>query len=316
MKFLDVCSGIGGGRLGLILNNFECIGHSEINKDSDYTYNCFFGQEINYGDLMQIDTNILPEFDFLIGGFPCQTFSIVGKRAGFNDNRGLVIYGISKILKDKNVPYFLLENVKGLINHDKGNTLKIIIKELEGLGYKIYYKVLDSLDFGVPQMRERVYIVGIKSELLKKEFMWPEKENNIEKIEDYLINYNNNKYIDENDPVFQKYLSNKYNNNKYSFEDLVCKDYQIIDYRQSDLRIYYNKIPTLRTGRHGILYSKNKRLYKISGKEALLFQGFPFDFLEKVDKYNISDNKLLSQAGNAMTVPVIKKIVKQILLTK
>ena len=117
MKFMDFCAGIGGGRLGLEKCGLECVAHSEIDMIPNYTYRLFFGKdEKNYGDLMQINPQELPDFDVLIGGFPCQTFSIVGKREGFADSRGLIIYGLIKILIEKNIPYFILENVFSLKN--------------------------------------------------------------------------------------------------------------------------------------------------------------------------------------------------------
>ncbi len=172
IKFLDFCSGIGGGRIGLENLGMDCLGFSEIDRDAEITYRKFFGDdEVNYGDLMQIEPNILPDFDFLISGFPCQTFSIIGNRCGLDDKeRGEIIYGLVEILKAKNIKYFILENVKGLINHNRGKTLKIILMLLEDAGYRVYYKVLNSLDFGVPQMRERIYFVGVKKELVNDNF--------------------------------------------------------------------------------------------------------------------------------------------------
>lgn len=311
LRFIDFCSGIGGGRLGLIKNGLECVAHSEIDEVTDSTYKLFFGdKEINYGDLTKIDTQQLLDFDVLIGGFPCQTFSIVGKRQGFDDNRGLIIYGLLRILIEKSVPYFILENVKGLISHNKGETLKTIICAINKAGYDVDYKVLNSLDYGVPQMRERIYFVGIKKGFCKRKFKWP--ENRIySKIDDYLID-TDNEIMDIHNKTFQKYLNNKYNFGKYNIYDILEKDYLILDCRQSDLRIYEGKCPTLRTGRHGLLYVKNGQLKKISGFEALLLQGFPKELAFKAKK-SVINNKLLSQAGNAMTVTVIEDIGKELL---
>ena len=137
MKFIDLCSGIGGGRLGMEANGLQCVGHAEIDAEPDKTYTLFFGEEKNYGDVMSINPATLPHFDFLIAGFPCQTFSIVGQRKGFNDERGQVIFGIEKILKECNTKYFILENVKGLVNHDDGKTFRFIIELLEKVGYDV-----------------------------------------------------------------------------------------------------------------------------------------------------------------------------------
>ena len=312
MKFMDFCAGIGGGRLGLEKNNIECVAHSEIDTVPNYTYRLFFGEEEkNYGDLMCIDTKTLPDFDILIGGFPCQTFSIVGKREGFADSRGQIIYGLIKILVEKDVPYFILENVKGLVNHNRGETLKVIVEELSNAGYHIDYKVLNSENYGVPQFRERIYFVGIKKDLVKKPFEWPEPTTT-PNIQDYLID-TDNKILDFDNPIWQKYLNNKYNKGKFDFEELLKEDYLVLDWRQSDLRLYRGKTPTLRTGRHGILYVKDGKLRKLSGYEALLLQGFPKELAEKAKKAKINNGKLLSQAGNAMTVSVISAIGKSLL---
>ena len=115
--FFDFCSGIGGGRLGFEKNGFTCVGHCEIDEKADKTYQLFYNDGRNYGDLMKVNPKELPDFNYLIAGFPCQTFSIVGKREGFNDKRGEIIYGLKNILKEKNTPFFIMENVKGLANH-------------------------------------------------------------------------------------------------------------------------------------------------------------------------------------------------------
>lgn len=312
MKFIDFCAGIGGGRLGLEENGMKCIAHSEIDITTDYTYRLFHGkEEKNFGDLMKIDTTTLPDFDVLIGGFPCQTFSIVGKREGFSDSRGQIIYGLIKILVDKNVPYFILENVKGLVNHNKGNTLKVILEELNNAGYYVDYKVLNSENYGVPQFRERIYFVGIKKELMKKEFEWP-KPVDTPDIKDYLIDTDNS-ILDPDNPTWKKYINNKYNKGRFDTPELLKEDYLVLDWRQSDLRLYRGKTPTLRTGRHGILYIKNGQIRKLSGYEGLLLQGFPKRLADKAKKAKINNNTLLSQAGNAMTVSVISAIGKALL---
>ncbi|RIV16890.1 DNA (cytosine-5-)-methyltransferase [Mycoplasmopsis gallopavonis] len=311
LKFFDFCAGIGAGRLGLEQNNLECVGHSEIDDHANLTYTTFFNDHNNYGDLTKIDAKNLPDFDFLIAGFPCQTFSIAGKRGGFEDERGQIIYFLINIMKQKEVKYFILENVKGLVNHDKGHTFKVIRSELQKAGYTIFYKVLNSLDFGVAQTRERIYIVGFKNELNITNFNFPEKEQRTN-FEDF-IDENNNLEFDINDKTFQKYLANKYNQNKYSNEEILSWENCVIDWRQSDLRKYEGYFPTLRTGRHGLLYVKNKKVWKLNGYESLLLQGFPKEMAGKIKNKMFNNNKILSQAGNAMTVNVIKRITKNML---
>lgn len=179
LTFIDFYAGIGAGRIGLENNNLECLGFSEISKDAEKTYRLFFGEdEKNFGDLTKLDPSKLPDFDFMIAGFPCQTFSVIGQRKGMVDERGQIIFHLIDILKQKKVKYFLLENVKGLINHDNGRSLEIILKSLTQAGYHVSFKVLNSLDFGVPQMRERIYFVGFRNDLVPENFEFtfpPEK---------------------------------------------------------------------------------------------------------------------------------------------
>ncbi len=309
MTFIDFCSGIGAGRLGLEKLGLRCLAHSEINAEVDSTYKIFFNDKNNLGDLTAIPYEKVPIADILIAGFPCQTFSIVGKRAGFNDIRGQIIYHLADILKFKNIPYFIFENVKGLVNHDKGKTFENIIDLLNNAGYEVYTKVLNSIDYGVPQLRERIYFVGIRKDLCNKPFLFPLPQQNVE-IKNFLLPFNND-ILDIQNPTFQKYLNNKYNKGRININEILKKNYLVVDTRQSDLRIYDNKCPTLRTGRHGILYVKNGELHKLNGVEALLLQGFPKEYVLK--SKGINNNKLLSQAGNAMTVCVINEIGKSLI---
>ena len=314
IKFIDFCAGIGAGRIGLENCGMECLAFSEINKKSENTYRLFFGDtERNYGDLMKIDPVQLPDFDLMIAGFPCQTFSVIGQRKGFDDYRGQVIYGLIKILVAKNIKYFLLENVKGLVNHNSGDTLKTILDNLDESGYNVYWRVLNSLNYGVPQSRERVYFVGIRKDLDKKTFKFPSIKAP-QKIQDYLIDDTELTTFEKESTflTFQKYLSNKYNKGNFTIESLLQNNFDVIDTRQSDLRIYKNKTPTLRTGRHGILYVKNSKFRKLTGFESLLLQGFPIDLANKT-KSIISEIDLLSQAGNAMTVSTVQAIGEELL---
>ncbi len=159
MKYLSLFTGIGGFELG-IGPKHECIGYSEINKYAEQIYKKHFPNHTNYGDITKIEAANLPDFDLLCGGFPCQSFSIAGKRKGFQDTRGTLFFDIARILKTKMPRLILLENVKGLLSHDDGNTFKTIIATLDELGYDLQWQVLNSTNFGVPQNRERVFIVG------------------------------------------------------------------------------------------------------------------------------------------------------------
>ncbi len=315
LKFIDFCAGIGAGRLGLQNSGLSCVGFSEIDGYSEKTYREFFGHdEQNFGDLMKINPKDLPDFHIMIAGFPCQAFSVIGQRRGMNDRRGQIIFGLINIMNGKNLPYFILENVKGLVNHDGGRTLKIILEELDKAGYKVYHRLLSSLDYGVPQMRERIYFVGIRKDLVNRNsFKWPQPVFPPD-VHEYLIDDGEMEFNEKKRAydTFLKYLDNKYNKGLFKVEKLLNEDYLVLDTRQSDLRLYRNKVPTLRTGRHGILYVRNGKFRRLSGFESLLLQGFPKHLSEKT-KGKIADVYLLSQAGNAMTVNVIEAIGKSLL---
>ena len=162
LKYLSLFSGIGGFEKGIEQSGVksECIGYSEIDKYAIKVYERQFNGHTNYGDATTINAKELPDFDLLVGGFPCQAFSVAGKRAGFNDTRGTLFFDIARILAEKRPRHILLENVKGLLSHDKGKTLQTIIGVLSDIGYRIEWQVLNSKHHGVPQNRERIFIVG------------------------------------------------------------------------------------------------------------------------------------------------------------
>jgi DNA (cytosine-5)-methyltransferase 1 len=159
IKYFSTFSGIGGFELG-IGSKATCVGYSEIDKYATQIYQAHFPTHHNYGDITAIDADALPDFDLYVGGFPCQAFSIAGKRGGFDDTRGTLFFDVARLLKAKRPLHFVLENVKGLLSHDDGRTFKTIITTLAQLGYRVEWQVLNSKDFGVPQNRERVFIVG------------------------------------------------------------------------------------------------------------------------------------------------------------
>lgn len=162
MKYLSLFSGIGGFEYGMMESgvDFECIGFSEVDKYAKSIYKKHFPRHRDLGDATKLRTEELGEFDLLVGGFPCQAFSMAGYRKGFDDTRGTLFFEISRVLKDKRPRYFLLENVKGLLSHDKGKTFQTILEVLSDLGYDVEWRVLNSKNHGVPPNRERVYIKG------------------------------------------------------------------------------------------------------------------------------------------------------------
>src|SRR5690625_5285362 len=176
IRFIDLFAGTGGIRIGFeqALKEFEidseCVFSSEIDKNACKSYKLNFGGD-PYSDITKI--NELPEFDFMLAGFPCQSFSYAGKRRGFADTRGTLFFDVERLLKKYRPKGFLLENVRGLTSHDKGRTFKTIINSLKAIGYKIEYRLLNSSNFNVPQNRVRIYIIGI----LNQDFVLKTKTN-------------------------------------------------------------------------------------------------------------------------------------------
>ena len=161
-RAIDLFAGIGGIRLGFanaFKENIEFVFSSEIDKYAQQTYKANFDGDVA-GDITKIDEKDIPSHDILLAGFPCQAFSIAGKRLGFEDTRGTLFFEVARIIKYHKPKILFLENVKGFVNHDNGNTFRVVKETLEEMGYKVFTKVLNAKDFGVPQNRERIYIVA------------------------------------------------------------------------------------------------------------------------------------------------------------
>ena len=170
-RFIDLFAGIGGIRLGFEAVGGRCVFSSEFDEGACKTYEANFGER-PAGDITKIDAKDIPDFDVLLAGFPCQAFSIIGKKEGFaNETCGTLFFDVERILKEKRPPAFMLENVRNLTAHDKGNTFRTIRAHLEALGYRVHAKVLNALDFGAPQKRERIFIVGFLDDA---PFVFPE----------------------------------------------------------------------------------------------------------------------------------------------
>jgi len=188
IRFFDMFSGIGGFRSGLErIGGFECIGHCEIDKYANQAYNAIYEPkgEIYYEDARTINPNELPDIDLICAGFPCQAFSIAGLRGGFNDSRGTLFFEIARIAAVKRPPFLLLENVPGLLSHDGGWTFATILTSLSELGYDVAWQVLNSKNFGVPQSRKRVYIIGYLRERCPGEIL-SFTESNVKALEQIL----------------------------------------------------------------------------------------------------------------------------------
>ncbi|MBU5440390.1 DNA cytosine methyltransferase [Tissierella sp. MSJ-40] len=162
MKFIDLFAGIGGFRTGMEMAGHECVGWCEIDKFAQKSYRAIYDTEGEWfsNDIRTVNPRDIPEFDCITGGFPCQSFSVAGKRGGFEDTRGTLFFEIARIIRERQPKLVFLENVKGLLNHDGGRTFGTILNTFWELGYDVEWQLLNSKDFGVPQNRERVFIIG------------------------------------------------------------------------------------------------------------------------------------------------------------
>ena len=304
-KFIDLFAGIGGIRLPFQELGGKCVFSSEIDKFAKQTYQAFHG-DIPDGDITLIDPNSINDFDILLAGFPCQPFSQAGKRQGFDDTRGTMFFYIEEILRIKKPKAFLLENVKGLRGHDKGNTFKVICKHLESLGYKIHTQVLAAKDFGLPQNRERIYIVGFLEQSTSDNFYFPSPLNIETKVGSILENDNDvaDKYT-ISDRLWQGHqrrkLEHQHKGNGFG--------YSLFNNESSytnTISARYNK-----DGSEILIEQKGKNPRKITPVEAARLQGFPDEIVLRARENGVSDAQLYKQFGNSVAVSVIREIAKR-----
>jgi len=303
-KAIDLFAGVGGMRLGFEAAGFEIVYSNDIDKYACHTYRENFG-EIDERDICSVKDEDLPIFDILLGGFPCQPFSIIGKRDGLNDPRGKLFEQIVRILNHKKPTAFVLENVKHLIRHQGGNTFKHIKKELEsaGDGYNVFYDILDSRNFGVPQHRERIYIVGVKNP--KKEFIFPQKGKYVrtKSLEDIL----------EKNVAEKYYLSEKYYSGLLKHKVRHHDKGSGFGCTVLDLSGVANTLVSGNMGRERNLIKdkpckKNRwGVRRLTERECARLQGFPKSF-----RIPVSITQAYKQFGNAVTVPVIKAIAQEL----
>lgn len=295
-KFIDLFAGIGGIRLGFESVGGKCVFSSEFDEDACITYEANFGEHPS-GDITKIEAKDIPDFDILLGGFPCQAFSIIGKRLGFADEtRGTLFFDIERILREKRPKAFMLENVRNLTAHDKGKTFKVIISHLEKLGYSVYSKVLNALDFGCCQKRERIIIVGFRDNVF---FSFPEplpyRQSLTEILEtDVDEKYYVRKEIKESrlmrlkDPNYPKpYISHENVGGSVTPHPYSC---------------------ALRAGASAnyLLINDERRPTE---REMLRLQGFPDSY-----KIVLPYGKVRHQCGNSVAVPVIKAVARQMII--
>ena len=299
-EFIDLFAGIGGMRLAFEDAGGSCVFSSEWDKDSQKTYEANFG-EVPSGDITKIPIDEIPNFDVLLAGFPCQPFSTIGQRAGFkHETQGTLFYDVLRIISAKRPAAFLLENVKGLVSHDKGKTFEIIKKSLETEGYELHFQILDSADYGVPQTRKRIYIVGFDKSKFNGGivFSWPVPSKKRVGI---------GKFVEMNivDRPISKHLQKSY---IFKIDDGRP---EIID-QKSDFPVKtlvatYHKIQRL-TGTFVADGPTGLRL--LSTTECKAIMGFPKSF-----KIPVSRTQMYRQMGNSVAVPVVKLLASQMIET-
>lgn len=295
--FIDLFAGIGGIRLGFESVGGRCVYSSEFDEDACKTYVANFGEH-PAGDITKIQANSIPDFDILLGGFPCQAFSIIGKKEGFaNETCGTLFFDIERILKEKKPRAFMLENVRNLTAHDKGNTFRVIIAHLEALGYHVYSKVLNALDYGVPQKRERIIIVGFIDDV-KFNFPNPVPFSERKSLSDILETQVDKKYYVRNEIRLSR------------LERLKDKNYPKPYISHENMAGSITPHPyssALRAGASAnyILINDERRPTE---RELLRIQGFPDDF-----KIVVPYGKIKKQTGNSVAVPVIKAVAREMI---
>lgn len=295
-SFIDLFAGIGGFRMALQNCGGECVFSSEWDESAKQTYFANYG-EVPFGDITKINVNDIPDFDVLAGGFPCQPFSSIGKREGFqHKTQGTLFFYIAEIIKAKQPKAFILENVTGLLTHDEGRTYETIMEVLEKeLEYKVTTKVLNSADFGVPQERKRLYFVGFRKDIDSSNFRMPEGSSNHVGIGQFVEK-------DAKGPSISKHLQQSY---------IFKKDDghpEIIDSNSNfpvkTLCASYHKIQRI-TGT--FVRGGETGLRLLTENECKAIMGYPKEF-----KIPVSRTQMYHQFGNSVAVPVVEKLAEKI----
>ncbi len=306
--FIDLFAGIGGFRIALESHGGECVFGSEWDEKSQDTYERNFG-ECPEGDITKIDEKEVPKHNVLCAGFPCQAFSISGKMKGFGDTRGTLFFDVARIAKKAKPEVLFLENVRNFLKHDNGKTIQVVKDTLEEIGYDHFIKVLRSSDYGVPQARERVYIVAFRKDLGIKNFEFPKPIKEFKTVEDIL----------EQDNIFHGFIDRP-------DMKITKPDAEVVDPRRplqigkingggQGERIYSTKAAGITLSAYGGgaasktgAYLINGKVRKLTPRECARMQGFPED-------YEIAENRneAYKQFGDSVSVPVLKLIFQQII---
>lgn len=291
--FIDLFAGIGGFHQAASSIGGKCVFASEIDREAAKAYKNNYKIK-PYGDITQVDAGEIPEHDLLCAGFPCQPFSIIGNKQGFDDIRGTLFFEIARILKEKKPPMVLLENVKQLATHDKKRTLVKILETLADLGYKTDWKILNALDYGLPQKRERIIIVGFLNHGVS--FKWPEKKSEYKPLAEIL-----EKNVDSKHYASEHIYNKRHEKHTSEYHPGIWHE------NKSGNISSYPYSCALRAGAsYNYLLVNGER--RLTPREMLRLQGFP-------DRFQIfcSDSQTRKQAGNAVPVPMIQAVMKEVI---
>jgi DNA (cytosine-5)-methyltransferase 1 len=327
ITFSDICAGIGGFRVGLESIGGKCIYSCEIEPECETTYQANYGEKFNAHDVHNIVSEEFPHVDILCGGFPCQPFSIAGKRDGFNDKRGNVFFKIAEIIEISRPNVVFLENVPNLVAVDKGQTFKAMLKHLDAIGYDAYYDILDSAEFGVPQARKRVYVVAFLKSLGIKEFSFTKKTSKRVGFRDFIESEDRSIPISDKWHSYIDLYTGKIGLDEIGFDvpktrrkleradANVTLDDCVFQMRSSGIRaVSIDKpLPTFAVSISGggamiPVYSKERRHLNLMEMKRLM--GFPDNF-----EMPVSRTHAIKQLANAVCPPVIKSIGLDILRT-
>lgn len=297
LRTIDLFAGIGGIRLGFAVLGCENVFTSEIDRDAQAMYQANFGEQ-PWGDITQINPVDIPAHDILLAGFPCQPFSIIGNMQGFADTRGTLFFNIEEILKTKQPYAFLLENVKQLYTHDRGRTLKIILDKLQALGYFIHHKILNALDFNLPQKRERVIIVGFQENI---KFNFPQPQKLSKTLEEIL-----EPELEINPQLFASLDIVNKRQNKLKTKPFYPSIWH--ENKSGNISVLPFSCALRSSASYNYLLVNGQR--RLSPREMLRLQGFPEDF-QIVGSYGA----MRKLTGNSVAVTVIEAVAKEMLLS-
>lgn len=324
MKFIDLFSGIGGFRSGLEMNGHECLAYAEIDKYARQSYKAIYNTngEEEWEDVTKITDEEFRKYrgvaDVIVGGFPCQAFSLAGKRMGFEDTRGTLFFEVARAIKEIQPSYALLENVKGLLSHDKGRTFGTIIQTLDELGYVTEWGLFNSKFWGVPQNRERIFILVTRKDVFTEPKLFKllkQQKTTDSRLIDIL-----EKEVDEKYYLDEKRIKNFKPSNRNVGHGLISilGNTSKTGYNRANVHDTVGITPTLAARDYKdpiqiLVPSSKEAIRKLTPIECWRLQGFTDEQFYKAKNDGVSDSQLYKQAGNSVTVNVIDAIIKELL---